>query len=254
MTKNCHVIIPKFVLKSFSYNTNDGKKVCCYYFKDNEIIEEKISKAGTIEHYYSDKTESYLQKKFENVVGDLKKNLFSDSIKAKKYTDDFIKDIVRKFIWISIMRNPTFHENMIDRFKFNYERNITVDEIIQNDELYNPLKNKKVIIYHNKTDKGLISSYSFVNYLGDYFSEENLVVVLSPNLAFAVSMKEEDNDIYYHPIYSLDELDDINKNIFNNEQSSLNNFIVGHLDDLTRVVELQQKRKKYINGIEAPFN
>lgn len=254
MTKNCHVIIPKFILKSFSYNTNEGKKVCCYYFKDNEIIEEKISKAGTIEHYYSDKTESYLQRKFENVVGDLKKNLFSNSIKAKKYTNDFIKDIIRKFIWISIIRNPIFHENMIKRFNIKHEMNITVDEIIQNDDLYNPFKNKKVIIYHNKTDKGLISSYSFVNYFGDFLSEEILIVVLSSKLAFALSMKEEDIDIYYHPIDSLDELDDINKSIFNNEYSSLNNFVVGHLDDLKRVVELQKKRKKYINGIEVPFN
>ena len=238
-TKKSHVIIPKFILKKFSYDTSEGKKVKYVDCEKKKILEEKIKELGIIENYYSDHVEKLLSKEFETKIGRLIKDI-NDCIlndELYKLNDVINKKIVRDFFKITLLRDPNLHNLVINNTYKHRGILLNKNHVLELNNVVKEYDNNKIYIFVNLCHIGLIASYTLCHLL-TFPEDELLIIPVAPNLVFGLSIHKQDEEIEVQLTNTELDIDKLNLTIYKCEKNRNNSFVVGREEDLNRLLKL----------------
>lgn len=244
---NCHVQIPKSILKNFAYKAGkDGLVVDYLDFNDKKIKTEKIKKLDTITGYYSESFEKHLGEKFETPFGNISK-------KIKDFTINRISNLT-----LSKKETETvleFFNNIFLRGQFALQKanEYSLTSIIQpigQEELIRSTKQNLFVGYwmniiKNKTKIDFVIPRNCFYAKKSRISQKlHYIFPITPRAAIILIPNEEIEDFmtgngkidYYH-IDDESSIKVLNDFALEIEKGTNNQFIAGNKSELERLRE-----------------
>lgn len=200
MPVNSHVQIPKSILKDFSSHeveiTDKGPSQHNYVYSlnmDGSITKSDIKDCNTIFGYYEDKVEKEIIKKYEDLIGNIKTNIFSLHKKGKITLKKSDSDVVKSFLTTIFLRSPErvklYCENSTTWFLFaTSPQNQLLYEYEKRKELFNKFfDGYNINIFQNKTKINfIIPQVCFYDILLSPNKEVMFVFPISPGIAIVL--------------------------------------------------------------------
>lgn len=242
-----HIIVSEFLLEDFK--SNDTR---LYYI---DTVNDKIKK-GSVRNFntkfghYSLKFEEYLNKNFENKMGNIKKKIEGFVIKKSNEVQfvDLFND-VKSFLNMSFFRNPRFIEEIN---KTALSSRLTYKGYDSEDvaSFYNRfgtdiLEGMSIYIFANRTEEGLLLSGEIFSNISIKENVHGLILPLHPKYGILIVPTEyyqQQNKIYSNKSYMV--IDDvktirnINKRIYM-DCKSLGIDVIGRKEDLENILLLK---------------
>lgn len=241
---NSHIIVSEFLLEGFK--SNDTR---LYYI---DTVNDKIKK-GSVRNFntkfghYSLRFEEYLNKNFENKMGNVKKKI-EDFVINKSNEVQFVDlfNVVKIFLNMSFFRNPRFIDEINQTAlssKFTYKGYRSEDVA----SFYNQygtdiLEGMSIYIFANRTEEGVLLSGEIFSNISIKENVHGLILPLHPKYGILIVPTEyyqQQNKIYtnksYVAINDVKTIRNINKRIYL-DCKSLGISVIGIKEDLENVL------------------